>query len=225
MVSVSFSLPATSPTSRLFVKDDVVVANEDANQQVRLYVDPALTIPLASQPIDVSSYGDGQTHTLEVYAKYYSTSGNAITRAGSYSFQIPIYVTDDTQEYSASVELYPTVEGSCGFLQASYSIATNIGASEEAKSSTTVVYNCSPGLTPTMSADSMSYQSNEDSEVTMQIFSDNSYSKNIANIPVELEADGTNRNQTLYVQHFDNGNPIINKIGSYNFTSTIMINF
>lgn len=224
-ISVSFTLPSTSPTSKLFVKDDIVTANEDANQLVRLYVDPALTIPLASQPIDVSSYGDGQTRSVEIYAKYYSTSGNAISRTGQYSFQIPIYVTDDANEHSANIELYPTVEGSCGFLQASYSVSTNIGTSQVAKTSTNVVYNCSPGLTPSMTADSASYQSSEDSTVTMQVFGDSSYSKNIASEPVDLQADGTNKIQTLYLQHFENENPIISKAGTYNFASTIIINF
>lgn len=224
-ISVSFTLPATSPTSKLFVKDDIVAASEDPNQQVRLYVDPALTIPLASQPIDVSSYGDGQTRTVEVYAKYYSTSSNAISRAGQYSFQIPIYVADDTNEHGANIELYPTVEGSCGFLQASYSVSTNIGTSQVAKTSTNVIYNCSPGLTPSMTADSASYQSSEDSTVTMQIFGDTSYSRNIASEPVDLQADGTNKIQTLYLQHFENGNPLISKAGTYNFASTIIINF
>lgn len=224
-ISISFTLTATSPTSKLFVKDDVVAASEDPNQQVRLYVDPALTIPLASQPIDVSTYGDGQTRTVDVYGKYYSTSGNAISRAGQYSFQIPIYVADDTNEHSANIELYPTVEGSCGFLQASYSVSTNIGTSQVAKTTTNVAYNCSPGLTPSMTADSASYHSNEDSTISMQIFSDTSYSKNIANVPVDLQADGTNKIQTLYLQHFENGNHLINKTGTYNFVSTIIINF
>jgi len=224
-ISVSFTLPATSPTSKLFIKDDIVAASEDPNQQVRLYVDPALTIPLASQPIDVSSFGNGETRTVEVYAKYYSTSGNAISRAGQYSFQIPIYVNDDTNEHSANIELYPTVEGSCGFMQANYNVNTSIRTGQFAKTSTNVVYNCSPGLTPSMTASSGSYESSEDSTMTMQIFGDSNYSKNIASEPIGLQADGTNKIQTLYLQHFENGNPLISKAGTYNISSTIIINF
>lgn len=224
-ISISFTLPATSPTSKLYIKTDIVQSYEDPTQQARLYVDSALTIPLASQPIDVSAYGDGQTHNIEVYVKYYSVGSNFVSRAGNYSFQIPIYVTDDTQEYEANLDLFPTVEGSCGFLQSSYSIATNLSPGQTAKTSTSVVYNCSPGLTPSLTADSNSYQSVEDAEMTMQIFGDSSYLRNIAVEPIELQADGTNRSQTLYFQHFHNENPIINKSGSYNFTSSIIINF
>ncbi|MGF6275912.1 hypothetical protein ABIB38_004318 [Massilia sp. UYP11] len=224
-IGISFTLPSANPTSKLFIREDIIVANEDPNQLVRLYVDSALTIPLASQPIDVSSFGDEQTRTVEVYAKYYSTSGNAVSRAGSYSFQIPIYVTDATEEYAATIEFYPTVEGSCGFSQASYNVSTNVGMSQVAKTSTNVIYNCSPGLTPSMTSDSASFTSAEDNDMTMQIFSDNSYSRNIANEPLELQADGTNKSQTLYLQHFENGSPIISKAGTYNFASAIIINF
>jgi hypothetical protein len=224
-ISISFTLPSANPTSKLFIREDVVAANEDPNQLVRLYVDSALTIPLASQPIDVSSFGDGQTRTIEIYAKYYSTSSNTVSRAGSYSFQIPIYVADETEEYAATIEFYPTVEGSCGFSQASYNVSTNVAMSQVAKTSSNIIYNCSPGLTPSMTSDNASFTSAEDNDMTMQIFSDNSYSRNIASEPVELQADGANKSQTLYLQHFENGSPIISKAGTYNFASAIIINF
>jgi len=224
-ISISFTLPATNPASKLFVKEDVVQSFEDPNQQARLYVDPALTIPLASQPIDVSSFGDGQAHSIEVYAKYYSVSGNAISRAGNFTFQIPIYVTDDSEEYTANVELTPTVDGSCGFLQASYSVNSSISPGQTATASTNVTYNCSPGLTPSLTTDTAIHSSNEDSSMTMQIFGDSSHTKNIYQQPVELQADGSNKSQTLYLQYFDSGNTAINKAGLFNFAAPIIINF
>lgn len=224
-ISITFTLPATNPASKLFVREDTVQSFEDPNQQARLYVDPALTIPLASQPIDVSSYGDGQAHSIELYAKYYSVSGNAISRAGNFTFQVPIYVTDDSEEYSANVELTPTVEGSCGFLQATYNVNSNIAPGQSARASTNVTFNCSPGLTPSMTTDTAIHRSNEDSSMTMKIFGDSSYTSNIYQQPLELQADGTNKTQTLFFQYFENGSPTIMKAGLFTFASTIIINF
>jgi len=224
-VSVSFKLNATSPTSALYVKSDIFTADEDPDQEVRLYADSALTMPLSSHPIDVSGDGDGAVHSVPIYVKYLSKSGNAVSRAGNFSFHAPIYVTSDSTEYTATLELTPTVQGSCGFLQSSYSVNTSIAANQTAKTSTSVAYNCSPGLTPSLTADSASYQSSEDPNLTMQIFSDSAYSSNLATNPIALVADGTNKTQSLYLQHFENSQQRINKAGTYHFTSTIIINF
>ena len=224
-VTVSFKLNATSPTSSLFVKTDTFVADEDPDQEVRLYADAALTVPLSSHPIDVSGNGDGAVHSLSVYVKYFSKSGNAVSRAGNFSFHAPIFLNSDSTEYTATLELTPTVQGSCGFLQSSYNVNTNISANQVAKTSTNVAYNCSPGLTPSLTADSPSYQSSEDPNMTMQLFGDSAYSNYLATTSIALVADGTNRSQPLYLQHFDRGNSIISKSGSFHFTSTIIINF
>lgn len=224
-VMITFKLPDTQPGKRLTVKDQTSAAAEDPNQIVQLYSDPQLQLPLYSNPIDLDSYRDGNVHTIPVYVKYYSTTGNAISKAGNYNFSMPLYINGDSTEYTANLNMNPNVTGTCHFLQSSYNILKTSPANTIVKDSTTVGYNCGSNISPMISVDSVSYVSDEDTTVTMKVFGDSSYTNNLASNPIALVADGSNNNFTLYMQYFANGNEVLSKAGTYNFHTVVRIDY
>lgn len=224
-VMVSFKLNDIQPGKKLSVKNDLNISSEDSNLVTQLYVDPQLQFPLYSNPIDLDSYRDGAVHSVPVYIKYYTTSSNAVTKAGNYNFSTVAYINGDNTEYSANLNMNPNVTGTCHFLQASYNVLKTTQANTIVKDSTTVSYDCGTNISPMISVDSVAYASDEDSQVTMKVFSDSSYTQNLATTPIALQADGSNKNFTIYMQYFANGNEIVSKYGAYNFHTIIHIDY
>lgn len=224
-VMITFQIPDVQPGKKLSSKDQTSAAAEDPNQIVQLYVDPQLQLPLYSNPIDLDSYRDGAVHTIPVYVKYYSTTGNAISKAGNYNFSMPLYINGDNSEYTANLNMNPNVTGTCHFLQSSYNVLKTSPANTIVKDSTTIGYNCGTNISPMISVDSVSYASDEDATVTMKVFGDSSYTNNLASNPIALVADGSNKNYTLYMQYFANGNEVLSKAGTYNFHTVVRIDY
>lgn len=224
-MSVNFQLASNNGFKQLSTNLSEVSSNEDSNQIVKLYQDISLNVPLSSSPIDLTNYADGTVKTINLYVQFLSKTTQHISSSGVFSFIYPIFINDNGTIYNANLRITANVQGSCQFKQSSFSVFNQVIVNNFMKTSTPIGYTCSPGLSAVLTSDNAKYNSNENSNISMSIFSDNSYSNNIAINPVNLISDGTQQQQNLFIQYFENDSPLLKTIGTYKFNSTLFINY
>lgn len=224
-MSVNFQLSSGNGFKQLSTNLNEVSANEDSNQIVKLYQDVSLGTQLSSNPLDLTNYADGTVRTVNLYVQFLSKTSQHISSAGIFTFNYPIFINNNGTIYNANLRITANVQGSCQFKQSSFSVFNQVTVNNFMKTTTPIGYTCSPGLSAVLTSDNSKYLSNENSNISMSIYSDNSYSNNIAINPVHLISDGTMQQQNLFIQYFENDSPLLKSIGTYNFNSTLFINY
>lgn len=201
---------------------------EDPNQFASIYMDAAMTQRIPDNgSIDITANADGTVHSTPLYIKFYSLNNqNAISAPGTYHWttNLNIWHVPGTVA-TATLNITGTATASCGFLQNGYNYSKSISTGSRALGSATISYNCSTGLSPTLSASATSYPSSQDTSTTMSLYSDSGYNMNLGGSPLALTADSTNRTVTIYPKFYQNGASIITKIGIYDVTGTLIINY
>lgn len=200
-INITYQLPNTgsTQTENLYLKSGAVASTQDPNQLMQLYTDSALTQSLYGQTINLQSSADGNVHTITLYAKYYSSSTNYISKVGIYNFSIPIYIMSGTTEYDATINGNASVSGACGFIQPSFSTSFNMlyGPSSSPVEVANVGYNCSPGYNPSLTAVNQSISVNGYGIINVNVYQDSG-----ASIPFTtaktLNATGTNQSVPIY---------------------------
>lgn len=224
-MSIGFQLSSSGGLKQLYSNIFEQSSNEDPNQVIRVYQDAGLNNSLDSNPVDLNGLADGNTHSITLYIKFLSKNSNNINSSGIFTFNYPIYINNNGTIYNATLNVSANVKGSCAFTQSSFNSYTKTTVNTVIKASTPIQYYCSPGLAATLSSDSPKYISNENTGITMSLFGDNSYLNNLATNPINLISDGNNQSQNIFIQYFENDTPYIKNVGTYNFNSTLYINY
>jgi hypothetical protein len=218
-INVSYQLSAAPGQQQLYVKDDVLPAQEDASQKIKLYLDSSLTQAAFGQVIDLKPTADGSVHTISLYGKL------TISKAGDFSFVAPIYIMDNGAETSANVTVSAHALAICQFQQPSYNVSKSASPNQVIEAPVSVTYKCSYGLTPTLTTSMTSYASNEDSHITAGLFQGAGGSLNLASNALTLTANDVTNTANLFVKLFEDGNSIITKTGTFTTSIPIAINF
>lgn len=224
-ISVSFQLSSNNGIKQLYTNLSEVSANEDSNQIVRLFQDSSLSVPLSSSPIDLTNYADSSVKSITLYVQFLSKTTSHISSAGLFTFDYPVNINSNGTIYTSNLRITANVQGNCQFKQSSFSVFSQVTVNNFMKTSTPISYTCSPGLSAVLTSDNTKYLANENVNISMSLFSDNSYSSNIATNPVNLISDGNIQQQNIFIQYFENDSPLLKSIGTYNFSSTLFINY
>lgn len=225
-INITYQLPntGTTQTENLYLKSGAAASTQDPNQLMQLYTDSGLTQPLYGQTINLQGYADGNVHTITLYAKYYSSSTNYISKVGTFNFAIPIYIMSGTTEYSANINGNASVTGSCGFIQPSFSANFNMlyGPSTSPVEVANVGYNCSPGYNPSLTASNQSVSVSGYGTINVNVYQDSG-----ASIPFTtaetLNATGTNQSVPIYFVFSGNNGSIPN--GTYTANIPLVITY
>ncbi|WP_175888147.1 spore coat protein U domain-containing protein [Burkholderia contaminans] len=206
----------------------ILQSAENPNQFASVYMDAAMTQRIPDNgSIDITANADGTVHSTPLYIKFYSQANqNAISAPGTYHWTTNLNIWHGQGTVAtATLNITGTATASCGFLQNGYNFSKSISVGSVAKGSSSITYNCSTGLSPTLSASATSYTSTQDPSITMNLFSDSGYNINLGATPLALTANSTNKTVTIYPQFYQNGSTAITKVGIYDVTGTLIINY